>query len=92
MTSNRGVDKPNNNFPNYVLNVSFDEVFNTNEAFTLDVDDTEWHDVSYWAVLAVVVYHDVSIYRDTVVVAVLICRTYISHYHHATAPSSNSRS
>lgn len=39
VTSNYGVDKHNNNFLNYVLNMSLYEVVNTNEVSTLDVDD-----------------------------------------------------
>lgn len=39
MASINGVDKYDNSFPNYVLNISFCEVMNTNEASTSDVDD-----------------------------------------------------
>lgn len=37
MMYNNGVNKHDNNFSNYVLNISFHEVLNTNEMFTLDV-------------------------------------------------------
>lgn len=39
MTSNHSVDKRSNDFPNYVLNISFCEVLNSSEVFTLDVDN-----------------------------------------------------